>query len=71
MPVHLGGNSVVNLDSILAVAKKHDIPVIEDACQAHLAEWRNRKVGTYWLDGLLQFSGVEESELGRGRRDRL
>jgi dTDP-4-amino-4,6-dideoxygalactose transaminase len=37
MPVHLGG-SAADLDRILEVANKHQIPVIEDACQAHLAE---------------------------------
>ena len=35
MPVHIGGNCA-DLDAILAVAKKHNLPVIEDACQAHL-----------------------------------
>ena len=34
MPVHQGGNPA-NLDIILDVAKKHKVPVIEDACQAH------------------------------------
>ena len=28
------------------LARKHNLPVIEDACQAHLAEWRHKKVGT-------------------------
>ena len=42
MPVHLGG-SVADLDTILAVAAKRKIPVIEDACQSHFAEWRREK----------------------------
>ena len=33
------------MDGMLAVAKKHNLPVIEDACQAHLAQWRGRGVG--------------------------
>ena len=45
-PVHLGGN-VCDLDTILAIAERRKLPVIEDACQAHLAEWRGRKVGTW------------------------
>jgi perosamine synthetase len=45
LPVHLGG-SPADLDKILAVAKAHRIPVLEDACQAHLGEWRNKKLGT-------------------------
>src|SRR5262249_40645682 len=44
MPVHLGGN-VSDLDALLEVARKHKVPLIEDACQAHLAEWKGRKVG--------------------------
>jgi perosamine synthetase len=41
MPVHIGG-SVADMDGVLAVANKHNLPVIEDACQAHLAQWRDR-----------------------------
>ena len=36
IPVHLGGNAC-DLDAILAIAGQHKIPVLEDACQAHLA----------------------------------
>src|SRR5882724_9667262 len=46
VPVHLGGN-VCALDAILETAARHKVQVLEDACQAHLAEWRGRKVGTY------------------------
>ena len=42
MPVHLGGN-VCDLDAILAIAKRRSVPVLEDACQAHLAEWRGQQ----------------------------
>ena len=45
MPVHLGGNPA-NMDKIMAIARKHGLRVLEDACQAHLAEWRGKKVGT-------------------------
>jgi hypothetical protein len=45
IPVHLGGNAA-DLDALLPIAKKHKIPLIEDACQAHLGEWRGRKVRT-------------------------
>src|ERR1041385_824181 len=48
LPVHIGG-SPADLDTILAVGARHKVPVIEDACQAHLAEWRGRKVGTWGL----------------------
>ena len=61
IPVHLGG-AAFDVDAILSVSRKHDIPVIEDACQSHLAEWRGRKVGTYGRHRMLQFSGIEEPE---------
>jgi dTDP-4-amino-4,6-dideoxygalactose transaminase len=54
IPVHIGG-SVADLDSILAIAKKRNVPVIEDACQAHLAQWRNRGVGSWGTTGCFSF----------------
>ena len=39
-----------------------------NACQAHLAEWRGRKVGTYGRTGCFSFSGQQEPELRRGWR---
>ena len=68
MPVHLGG-SAADLDTILEVSQRRGVTLVEDACQAHLAEWRGRKVGYVWQDRLLQFSGQQEPELRRGWRD--
>jgi Predicted pyridoxal phosphate-dependent enzyme apparently involved in regulation of cell wall biogenesis len=36
-----------DLDPIMAIAKKHNLYVIEDACQAHGALYKGRKVGTF------------------------
>jgi len=44
MPVHLYGHPA-NMDPILEMAKENDIYVIEDACQAHGAEYKGKKVG--------------------------
>lgn len=54
MPVHLGGN-VADMDRILDISRTRNIPVVEDACQAHLSEWRNKKVSTLGDLGCFSF----------------
>ncbi|MEE8336227.1 MAG: DegT/DnrJ/EryC1/StrS family aminotransferase, partial [Candidatus Neomarinimicrobiota bacterium] len=44
LPVHIGGNPA-EMDEILDLGHKLKINVIEDAAQAHGAEWKGRKVG--------------------------
>lgn len=65
IPVHLGGN-VCDLDAILAIAKPRSVPVLEDACQAHLAEWRGRHVGTYGVAGCFSFQASKNLNSGEG-----
>ena len=65
MPVHLGG-AAVDLDTVLATAKKRNVPVIEDACQSHLAEWRGRKVGSYGRTGCFSFQASKNLNSGEG-----
>lgn len=45
MPVHLMGKPA-EMDSISAIAKKRGLFVVEDAAEAHGAEYRGRKIGT-------------------------
>lgn len=44
MVVHLFGQTA-NMDAISKICKKHKIKIIEDACQAHGATWKNKKAG--------------------------
>lgn len=65
MPVHIGG-SPANLDKLVDIAERTNIPLIEDACQAHLAEWRGRKVGNYGLAGAFSFQASKNLNSAEG-----
>src|ERR1041385_2160665 len=65
IPVHLGG-SAANMDTILETARKHKIAVVEDACQAHLAEWRGRSVGLWGTAGCFSFQASKNLNSGEG-----
>jgi len=54
IPVHLYG-APCEIDKIIQVAKKNRLFVIEDACQAHGAEFNNKKVGTFGDLGVFSF----------------
>jgi perosamine synthetase len=63
--VHLHGLPV-EMGPVLAIARKHGLRVIEDACQAHGARYKGRKVGT-WGD-CAAFSPSEPTASGSGPR---
>ena len=46
IPVHLYGHPC-NMDEILKIADKYNLWVVEDCAQAHLAEYKGKKVGTF------------------------
>jgi dTDP-4-amino-4,6-dideoxygalactose transaminase len=54
IPVHLYGQSV-NMDKVMAIAKKHNLYVIEDCAQAHFAKWKGQNVGTFGIAGTFSF----------------
>jgi len=65
MPVHLGG-SAADLDALLPLARRRNWPLIEDACQAHLAEWRGKKVGSLGDAGCFSFQASKNLNSGEG-----
>ncbi len=46
IPVHLYGRPV-EIDGLINLAKKHNLKIVEDACQAHGAEFKGRRCGSF------------------------
>ena len=65
MPVHLGGGAF-NVDAIQAIAAKHGIPIVEDSCQSHLAEWKGRRTGSFGAAGCFSFQASKNLNAGEG-----
>jgi len=61
IPVHLYGQCA-DMDPIVAIARKHGLVVIEDACQAHGAEYHGRRAGS--LGDMACFSFYPGKNLG-------
>lgn len=54
LPVHLYGHPA-EMDAIMDIAKRYHLLVIEDACQAHGAEYQGRKTGSFGQLGCFSF----------------
>ena len=65
LPVHVGG-AAADLDAIVKIGQQHKIAVLEDACQAHLGEWRGRKLGTVGTAGCFSFQASKNLNSGEG-----
>ncbi len=65
IPVHLFGHPA-EMDSILEIAEKHNLFVIEDACQAHGAEYKGKRVGSIGDLGCFSFFESKNMMTGEG-----
>jgi dTDP-4-amino-4,6-dideoxygalactose transaminase len=54
LPVHLYGN-VADMDALQEIARRHNLLLIEDACQAHGAQYKGRMAGTFGIAGCYSF----------------
>jgi dTDP-4-amino-4,6-dideoxygalactose transaminase len=54
LPVHLYGHPA-EMDSIMGIADRYELIVIEDACQAHGAKYGRKKVGSFGAMGCFSF----------------
>ncbi len=65
VPVHIGGQPA-DMDGVLDVAKKHGIPVLEDACQAWGSSWKGQPVGAIGDIGAFSFQASKNITAGEG-----
>ena len=65
MPVHILGMPA-NMVKIMKIAKKHNLLVVEDACQAWMAEINHKKVGTFGNAGCFSFQNSKHLAMGEG-----
>jgi len=65
LPVHILGLPA-DMEKIMAIAKKHNLIVIEDACQAWLAEINHKKMGTFGNSGCFSFQTTKHLPTGEG-----
>jgi dTDP-4-amino-4,6-dideoxygalactose transaminase len=65
MPVHIYGMAC-DMDPINETARKHNLAVVEDACQAWLAEYKGKKCGTLGDLGCFSFQNSKHLPSGEG-----
>jgi dTDP-4-amino-4,6-dideoxygalactose transaminase len=65
LPVHIAGLPS-DMERIMEIAKKHNLVVVEDACQAWLSEINHKKVGTFGNAGCFSFQNSKNIPMGEG-----
>jgi len=64
-PVHIYGLPA-DMDEIQKIADAHDLTIVEDACQAHGAEYKGKKVGSIGDMGAFSFNATKNMQTGEG-----
>lgn len=65
MPVHIYGHPV-DMNPLIELAKKYRLAIVEDAAEAHGAEYKNKKVGSFGLISCFSFYGNKIITTGEG-----
>lgn len=65
LPVHIAGLPS-DMERIMEIARKHNLVVVEDACQAWLSEINHKKVGTFGNAGCFSFQNSKNIPMGEG-----
>ena len=65
IPVHFAGQAC-NMDAIMAIARKYNLKVIEDACHAHGGEYKGKKLGSIGDAGCFSFQSSKNLTSGEG-----
>ncbi|MCS7132300.1 MAG: DegT/DnrJ/EryC1/StrS family aminotransferase [Nitrososphaeria archaeon] len=65
IPVHIAGRPA-DMDALVEIAEERDLMILEDAAQAHGAEWRGRRVGAIGDAGAFSFYQSKNITCGEG-----
>lgn len=65
LPVHLFGYPC-DMDALMRISRAHHLPLIEDACQAHGATYKGKKVGSIGSIGCFSFYATKNMTTGEG-----
>lgn len=63
--VHFAGQPA-DMDAVSAIARKHNLAIIEDAAHAHGCEWRGKKCGSFGQFGSFSFQASKNMTAGEG-----